>query len=150
MSIRSDRTARRYLGVNAPELLDADGFVTTPDAVEFREGRWVFAGRSDGVVNVGGFKVHPEEVEAILNRHEYVQMSHVKARRNPITGEIIVADVVLNARDVDLQDRDRHTAIREEILKMCRSNLPPHKVPATIRFVETLEISAGGKLVRHA
>lgn len=150
MSIRSDRTARRYLGVNAPRLLDGDGFVTTPDAVEFRGGRWIFVGRSDGVVNVGGFKVHPEEVEAILNRHEYVRMSHVKGRHNPITGEIVVADVVLNNSDVDLQNRDRHATIREEILKMCRNNLPPHKVPATIRFVAALEISAGGKLVRHA
>lgn len=150
MSIRSNRTAKCYLGVNAPKLRNEDGFVTTPDAVERRGARWIFVGRSDGVVNVGGLKVHPEEVEAVLNRHERVHMSHVKGRRNPITGQIVVADVVLKALEGGNRDRGRDAMIRQEILEMCRHVLSAHKVPARIRFVETLEMSAGGKLVRHA
>jgi len=67
LKIRSNRAAYRYLGADSPKLKDADGFVDTGDTVELREGRYYFTGRRDGVINVGGFKVHPEEVEAVIN-----------------------------------------------------------------------------------
>jgi acyl-coenzyme A synthetase/AMP-(fatty) acid ligase len=149
MSIRSQQTAKRYIGANAPQLWKSDGFVKTPDMIELRGDRWVFAGRSDGVVNVGGLKVHPEEVEAVINRHRRVRMSHVKGRRNPITGEIVVAELILKNNEVGSEACRDEAMIKDEILEMCRSVLPPHKVPATIRFVEELEMSAGGKLVRR-
>jgi acyl-coenzyme A synthetase/AMP-(fatty) acid ligase len=44
-----------------------------------------------------GLKVHPEEVGAVIDQHPEVQLSHVRARNNPITGSIVVADVVLKA-----------------------------------------------------
>ena len=94
LRIRSARTATRYLGAGAPALADADGFVDTDDLVERRGERLHFVGRRSGVINVGGLKVHPEEVEAVINRHAGVRMSLVKARANPITGAVVVADVV--------------------------------------------------------
>ena len=93
LRIRSPRTALRYLG--GESLPSADGFVDTGDLVELRDGRYYFAGRRDGMINVGGAKVHPEEVEAVLNRHPQVRMALVKARKNPFTGAVVVADVVL-------------------------------------------------------
>jgi hypothetical protein len=69
LHIRSARTASRYLGVTAGPLLDADGFVDTGDMIERRGERYYFSGRRGGIINVGGLKVHPEEVEAVLNRH---------------------------------------------------------------------------------
>ncbi len=144
LCVRSPRTAHRYLGRAAPALKDERGFVHTRDMVTRRGERWFFAGRGDGVVNVGGLKVHPEEVEAVINTHELVRMSLVRGRRNPITGAIIVAEVVLNQKTNDGDDK-----VRGEIMEICRNTLDVHKVPAMIRFVETLEISAGGKLVRR-
>ncbi len=79
MRIRSNRTALRYLGDNMPDLTDAEGFVDTSDMIEQRGDRCYFAGRREGIINVGGLKVHPEEVEAIINQHPDVQMSLVKA-----------------------------------------------------------------------
>src|SRR5262249_13444692 len=87
---RSNRTALRYVGDGAAALADADGFVDTGDIVELRDGRWHFIGRSNGVINVGGLKVHPEEVEAVINRHPQGRMALVRARRNPITGALVV------------------------------------------------------------
>ena len=58
-------------------------------------GRYYFAGREDGTINVGGLKVHPEEVEAVINRHPQVSMSLVRTKKSPITGAIVIADVVL-------------------------------------------------------
>ena len=86
LRVRSSRTAESYLGENPPALKDPEGFVDTSDVLELREGRYHFLGRRDGVINVGGLKVHPEEVEAVLNRHPRVRLSLVKSKKNPITG----------------------------------------------------------------
>lgn len=147
--IRSSRTAARYLGPDAPALRDEEGFVATRDMVEKRGKRWHFVGRRDGVINVGGLKVHPEEVEAVINRHDKVQASLVKGRANPILGRIVVAEIVLKGSAVGWNSGEQVAAIKEEILAMCRDGLPSHKAPATIRIVEALEMSAGGKLVRR-
>jgi acyl-CoA synthetase (AMP-forming)/AMP-acid ligase II len=141
LRIRSARTALRYLGSAGKPLADEDGFVDTGDIVEMREGRYYFSGRRDGVINVGGQKVHPEEVEAVINRHPKVQMSLVKARRNPITGAVVAADVVVKADEAV-------EPIKAEILEACRRALAPHKVPAAIRFLASLDIGAAGKLAR--
>ena len=147
LRIRSERTALRYLGADAPALADRDGFVDTGDLVELRDGRCHFVGRRNGVINVGGLKVNPEEVEAVINRHPRVRMSLVHARKNPITGALVVADVVL--RDERDGEKARGDALKGELLQLCRDGLAKHKVPATIRFVPALTVSASGKLARH-
>jgi acyl-CoA synthetase (AMP-forming)/AMP-acid ligase II len=145
LRIRSSRTANGYLGGAAAALKDADGFVDTGDMVELRGERYYFIGRRGGIINIGGLKVHPEEIEAVINRHAEVRMSRARSRRSPITGAIVTADVVL-ADGVDVSRRD---AIRDGILTACREQLPSHKVPAVIKFVPSLDISAAGKLARH-
>src|SRR5439155_669010 len=94
----------------AEALVDADGFVDTADMLERRGDRYYFVGRRDGIINVGGQKVHPEEVEAIINGHPRVRMSLVRTRKSPITGALVVADVVLNAEaPALLSDRESLT-----------------------------------------
>jgi acyl-coenzyme A synthetase/AMP-(fatty) acid ligase len=148
LRIKSPGNAAAYLGAGAPSLRDADGFVDLGDRLELRDGRYFFMGRSGGIINVGGLKVHPEEVEAVINSHPRVRMSLVRSRRNPITGAVVTADVVLadGATGPREQGADEH--IRREILDTCRTTLAAHKVPALIRFVPALEMSAAGKLVR--
>jgi acyl-coenzyme A synthetase/AMP-(fatty) acid ligase len=142
LRIRSARTAAGYLG--GGRIGDAEGFVDTGDMVELRGDRYYFVGRRDGIINVGGFKVLPEEVEAVLNAHPSVEMSLVKARRSPVTGAVVVADVVM-ARAVSGPPE----TVKGEILDACRRALPPYKVPAAIRFVTALDVTASGKLHRH-
>ncbi len=143
LRIRSPRMARCYLGSAAPALTDAGGYVDTGDMVEQRGDRLFFVGRRGGIINVGGLKVHPEEVEAVINRHEAVRMSLVKSRRSPITGAVVVAEVVL--RGATAPER-----VRDEIMAACRDALPVHKRPATIRFVAALDVTPAGKLSRSA
>jgi acyl-coenzyme A synthetase/AMP-(fatty) acid ligase len=145
LRIRSTRTASRYLGADSKPLMDADGFVDTGDTLELRNGRYYFSGRRDGTINVGGFKVHPEEVEAVINRHPHVAMSLVKAKKNPITGALVIADVVLKMSQVENGD----AVDARDILHHCRSELDPHKVPAAINIVPMLPIGVSGKLVRR-
>jgi acyl-coenzyme A synthetase/AMP-(fatty) acid ligase len=150
LGVRSARGSTRYVGPDAGPLFDADGFIDTGDVVEVRSGRCRFVGRRNGVINVGGLKVHPEEVEAVINRHPAVRLSRVRARPNPITGAVVTADVAL----VDPQaaaSAEGTSDLRASILAMCRSVLPPHKAPASVRFVADLTMTAGGKLDRsHA
>jgi acyl-coenzyme A synthetase/AMP-(fatty) acid ligase len=136
LRIRSPRTASQYIGGAA--LLD-DGWMDTTDMVELRGDRYYFAGRTGGIINVGGLKINPEEVEAVINSHAGVRASRVSGRRNPITGAIVVAEIVAND----------NATLKDEILALCREKLPAHKVPAMFRFVEKLELTAGGKLYRY-
>ena len=149
LHIRSDRTATGYIGAGSRSLLDADGFVDTGDMIERRGNRCYFVGRKGGIINVGGQKVNPEEVEAVINRHPSVDMSLVSAKHSPITGSIVVADVLLKSQRAPADDF--RTRTEGEIRALCRAHLAPHKVPALIRFVAALEMTAGGKLARpHA
>jgi acyl-coenzyme A synthetase/AMP-(fatty) acid ligase len=145
LRIRSTRTAFRYLAADSPVLKDADSFVDTGDTIELRDGRYYFTGRRDGTINVGGFKVHPEEVEAVINRHPVVAMSLVKAKKNPITGSLVVADVVLKTLPRD----SNSDGLQRDIQQFCRGELDSHKVPATINIVPMLAIGESGKLVRR-
>ncbi len=152
LRIRSNRTATRYLGENSPVLKDADGFVDTGDTIELREGRYYFTGRRDGIINVGGRKVYPEEVEAVINRHPEVAMSLVRAKKNPITGALVIADVVLkphSLRNGAAGDTMVPETSHDAILQFCRTELEPHKVPAAIHIVPSLTIGESGKLVRR-
>jgi acyl-coenzyme A synthetase/AMP-(fatty) acid ligase len=142
LQIRSPRTASDYVG--GGETLKQDGWVDTGDLVEQRSNRFYFTGRRGGIINVGGLKINPEEVEAVINRHPGVALSRVSGRKNPITGAIVVAEVVLADAAND------NASFREELLALCREKLPAFKVPAQLRFVERLELTPGGKLARHA
>jgi acyl-coenzyme A synthetase/AMP-(fatty) acid ligase len=148
LRIRSRRTATGRLGEGSAPLADADGFVDTGDMIELRGDRFYFLGRRTGMINIGGLKVYPEEVEAAINRHASVRMSVVRAVRNPITGSLVAADVVLKTEAGETAV-NRVADIRREILAICHDMLPAHKVPAIIRFVPSLEVAAAGKLVRH-
>jgi len=142
LRLRSRRTATAYLNADQPPLVDAEGFVDSGDMVERRDDRFHFVGRRGGIINVGGLKVSPEEIEAVINRHPAVRAALVKGRRNPITGAIVVAEVVLADAAND------EATVKAEILSACRRDLAPHKVPAGLRFVPALAMTAGGKLER--
>jgi acyl-CoA synthetase (AMP-forming)/AMP-acid ligase II len=146
LRLRSARTSSGYIGADAAPIRDAEGFVDTGDLVELRGARYHFVGRKDGVINVGGLKVHPEEVEAAINRHAGVSGSLVKARKSPITGAIVVADVVVKADG----GGEAGPVLEREIIALCRRDLAPYKVPAMVRFVPALPMTAAGKLMRHA
>ena len=143
LRIRSTRTASRYVGTASETLHDDDGFIDTGDLVERRGDRCYFVGRRGGIINVGGLKVNPEEVEAAINSHHDVRMSLVKARKNPLVGAIVVAEIVLRDPAVGAD------AVKADILRLCRARLPAHKVPALVRFVPSLPLTPAGKLRRE-
>jgi acyl-coenzyme A synthetase/AMP-(fatty) acid ligase len=150
LHVRSPRTASDYVGGGPASggepsnNLKNDGWVDTGDMVELRGDRYYFAGRTGGIINVGGLKINPEEVEAVINRLPGVALSRVSGRKSPITGAIVIAEVVL------VDAANDNATFKQAILDACREKLPAFKVPAQLRFVPALELTAGGKLSRHA
>lgn len=120
---------------------DAAGFLNSHDQVEVRGNRVFFLGRDNGTINVGGNKVHPERVEGVLRELAEVLEARVQDKKNPFTGEIVVADIVTVQVDGD-------EALRQTILDHCRHRLEAWQVPALIRFVNQLDTSPAGKLNR--
>jgi acyl-CoA synthetase (AMP-forming)/AMP-acid ligase II len=139
LHIRSSRTARGYIG--AP-LNGHDGFVDTGDLVEQRGDRCYFAGRREGVINVGGQKVYPEEVEAVIAKHPAIQMARVRARKSPVTGSLVTAEVILRPDAPTLAD------IRNDLMEHCRHHLTAWKVPVSMREVDSITLSPAGKIAR--
>jgi len=147
--IRSARTALRYVDGESGVLADDKGYVDTSDIVELRGDRYYFLGRRNGVINVGGLKLYPEEIEAVINHHPAVQMSIVRSRRNPITGALVSAEVILKEELDPASANNQIADVKREILQMCHARLAAHKIPATIRCVPALEVAPTGKLVRR-
>ena len=140
--IRSARTASTYIGKALP---GADGFIDTGDLVERVADRYYFRGRAEGVINVGGQKVFPEEVEAILAMHPSVIAAQVYGRRSPITGAVAAANLVLRADALAL-DNQFCAALRE----LCGTHLARWKIPVSFKQVETIQLTASGKIERRA
>jgi len=148
LHVRSGGGAHGYLGADAASFArGSDGAIDTGDFVAERAGRYHFLGRQGGIINVGGLKVYPEEIEAVINSHPWVRMSLVRAKRNPITGAVVIAEVVL-ADEAPGATRPAPEELSRDLMRSCRQSLAAYKVPATIRIVPGLEVSASGKLVR--
>ncbi len=119
---------------------DAGRWRATGDLVEVHHGRIHFVGRTSEIINVGGAKVHPLPVEELLCSVEGVQLAAVYGRSNPVTGQIVVADIV-SVPGTEL------TALEERVRKACQS-LPPAARPRRFRFVPRLTLREN-KLMRE-
>lgn len=121
------------------EVLD-DGWFRTGDLCDRdADGLVRIRGRCKSVINVGGLKVFPEEVEAVLDRDRTVLRSRVTAREDPDFGAVPCAEVV--AANGERPDPRKLRAA-------CRKVLAPHKVPVAVTVVEALPLTASGKLQR--
>jgi len=138
--VRTRNTRATYLN-RQEAFADAEGFVDTGDRVEIDGDRCLFLGRENGAINVGGNKVYPEEVEHVLLAHPAVDLARVSARKSPITGQLVVAEVVATPGADP-------SALPAALKVWCADRLPHWKRPAMIRVVAHLPASAGGKVDR--
>ncbi len=123
--------------------LTPDGYLDTEDSVQVNNGRVYFLGRATGVINVGGNKVHPEEVENLVREMPGIENALVSARNSPIMGQLVALQVQARA-----QSAEEPGALKRRIREHCRQHLPDYKVPALITVVEDLAVSESGKVDR--
>jgi acyl-CoA synthetase (AMP-forming)/AMP-acid ligase II len=138
--VRNEEVGAAYLGDQG--VLAHDGWVDTNDRVEVVGQRVYFRGRESGLINVGGDKVHPEEVERSILSHPDVALARVYAKQNPIMGALVAADIVARP------GAPAAAELCPAILQHLRSRLKKHMIPVTMRFVENLDTNAAGKLRR--
>ena len=138
--IRKTRLEQRAVGT--PEMSGTDeGFIDSGDVVEIRGNRVYFLGRASGLINVGGNKVSPEAVEAVLCSHPMVVAARVSGKRSSFLGSMVVAEV-------QVRDAVRADDVKKELNELCRSRLARYQCPTTIHVVAELGIGHSGKMDR--
>ena len=121
--IRSKSAMLGYL--NAPNPFDEEGFLDTGDLVE-QDGEWVkFLGRESEIINVGGFKVYPAEVESKLLELDNVEDVVAFGEDHAFMGKIV-------AVKIKLKSPEPPKAFKARMLEFCKTHLQKYKVPGKI------------------
>jgi acyl-coenzyme A synthetase/AMP-(fatty) acid ligase len=122
---------------------DSEGYIDSGDLVKIKGNRVYFLGRNSGAINVGGNKVIPEEIETIINSLDYVLEARVYGKSSSILGMIVAADVVVcQPNSLDKKE------IKRNLIEYCRARLESFKVPAMLKFVDSIEVNETGKVQR--
>ena len=125
LQVRADTAMLGYL--NAPAPFTPDGWFVTGDAVE-TDGEFIrILGRRSEIINVGGEKVWPAEVESVLQELENVAEVVVYGEPNPITGAMVCARVRLR------QPEERASFLRR-MREYCAGRLQRYKVPVRVQL----------------
>jgi acyl-CoA synthetase (AMP-forming)/AMP-acid ligase II len=127
---------------NAPSPFDEDGWMNTGDMVEAQGDYVRFLGRASEIVNVGGRKVYPAEVEDALLAIPNVRDVTVSAEPHPITGNIVVARF-------NLLKPEEVSSFRKRVREFCRGRLDAFKIPARIEIVDADQFSGRFKKMRR-
>lgn len=138
--IKQDNASQKYL--SEKDMFDKNGFIDTGDVIEVHKDRVLFLGRDSGAINVGGNKVQPEEVELVLLNSKMIQAAYVYAKKNPIMGNIVFAEVIPNDNNQDTNE------LKGKLMSICKDNLEQFKIPGIIKCVNSLSINYSGKLKR--
>ena len=129
--IKSKTSVVGYKGEDSKKFTN-DGWFVTGDLIELDDDGYMrIVGRINDVINVGGLKVMPTEVEEVLNLVDGVLDSTVFARENAITGQIVCAKIIMN-RGADKAE------LKKRLKKTCTQKLDGYKNPVKYIFTDTI------------
>jgi acyl-CoA synthetase (AMP-forming)/AMP-acid ligase II len=139
--IKSDYAMLGYL--NAPSPFDADGWFCTEDRVEV-DGEWFrILGRVTDLMNIGGQKVYPAEVEDVILELDNVEDVAVFAEQNALVGSIVVARVTTTTPEPVGE-------LKKRIRRACAERLASFKVPSKVVLADQALYSSRHKKIRAA
>jgi long-chain acyl-CoA synthetase len=122
------------------EVLE-DGWFHTGDLARVDDdGDYFLQGRASSVINVAGLKCFPEEIETVLAQCDGVKLARVSGRPHPKVGAVPLAEIV----PADPAAPPKVSAL----IGHCRAQLARYKIPVEFRFVESLPLTASGKIKR--
>ncbi len=128
-----------YLNADSP--FDDEGWFNTQDRVEV-DGEWVkILGRDSDIINVGGQKVYPTEVESILIQIENIIDATVHGIANPILGSVVAAKLVIETNE-DIQ------SLKKRIRTYCKDKLEQYKIPVQVIIDNSNQVSSRFKKIR--
>jgi acyl-coenzyme A synthetase/AMP-(fatty) acid ligase len=110
-----------------------EGAVRTGDAVVVEDGRVLITGRTSAdEINVGGAKISAGVVRSMLQAHPGVAWAHVRGRKAPLVGQMVVADVVLSSGETSAPQT------LAELHRWCQERLPDYGVPRRIKLLSEI------------
>ena len=128
--------------LNAPSPFDDEGWYDTGDRVE-QKGDWIrFLGRENDIINVGGQKVFPAEVESVLMQIDNINEAAVFGKKNPIMGNVVAVKLVIDKEE-------SLSSIKGKIRKFCKDKLESYKIPVHIEIATETNVSERFKKVRQ-
>ena len=137
--LRSKTQVLGYLNASM-DSFTSDGWFKTGDLVEV-DGEYIkIIGRAKEIINVGGQKVLPSEIESIILEMEEISDCMVYAEQNAITGQTVVCDVVLNKKIKKIKKRVR---------VFCKDRLDTYKIPTKVNVVDKTNFSDRFKKIRR-
>ena len=137
--LRSKTQVLGYLNASM-DSFTSDGWFKTGDLVEV-DGEYIkIIGRAKEIINVGGQKVLPAEVESIILEMEEISDCMVYGEKNAITGQTVVCDVVLNKNIENIKKRVR---------VFCKDRLDAYKIPTKVNVVDKTNFSDRFKKIRR-
>jgi acyl-CoA synthetase (AMP-forming)/AMP-acid ligase II len=138
--VKADTAMLGYL--NAPDLFDADGWLNTQDKVEV-DGEYLrILGRASDLINVGGQKVYPAEVEGVLLELSNVEEVAVFGKPHPMMGSIVAARF-------NLKEPEPLDAFKRRMNAFCRDRLAKYQIPLFVEIVDGSQFGARFKKLRH-
>ncbi|MCJ7626571.1 MAG: AMP-binding protein [Anaerolineaceae bacterium] len=138
--IRAESAMLGYM--NAPSPFDEDGWFNTGDEV-IVDGDFIkILGRKSEMINIGGEKVYPAEVESLLLEIDNIVDASVRGEANPITGQMIVARVTL-------AEPETVPALRKKIRANLKSRTAAYKIPSKVEITNETLHSARFKKMRR-
>ncbi|HWP47420.1 MAG TPA: long-chain fatty acid--CoA ligase [Candidatus Limnocylindrales bacterium] len=140
---RGTAVMKGYL--NKPEatraVIDEEGWFHTGDIVTMDKDGYVYiVDRTKDMINFGGFKVYPREVEEVLHKHPKVRDAAVVGIKDEVKGELVKAFIV---------PKEGEKLSPEEIIQFCRERIASYKIPRVVEFVDQIPRSASGKTLRR-
>ena len=126
LQIKADSAMLGYL--NAPSPFTEDGYFITGDAVEVKGEYLKILGRKSEIINVGGEKVYPSEVENVIQQYENIAEAVVYGEKNPIMGKIVCSNISL------IQPVENEKEFIKNLKSFCRKNLLNYQVPVKINI----------------
>jgi long-chain acyl-CoA synthetase len=140
LELKAESAMLGYL--NAPDPFTPDGWLRTGDEVAV-EGEYIrILGRRSEIINVGGEKVYPAEVENVLQQISIIDEVAVSAEPSGITGQLVKATVKLH-EDMSLRE------LRSLIRTFCQERLPLYKIPQKVVITTESLISGRMKKIRN-
>jgi long-chain acyl-CoA synthetase len=141
LQIKADSAMLGYL--NAPDPFTEDGWFITGDEVEVEGEYYRILGRATEMINVGGEKVYPAEVEDVIRQLDFIEDVTVAGEKNILMGNIVTA--LIKARGSSLDKKELKNIIKNH----CKTKMQGYKVPVKITFVESDLHSERFKKIRN-
>ncbi|MCP4110570.1 MAG: AMP-binding protein [Desulfobacteraceae bacterium] len=141
LHIRPEMIMLGYLNAQAP--IDENGWYNTGDVVEITDNGYLrILGRESEIINVGGEKVFPGEIENIICKMDNIKDVTVRGIPNPVTGNIVAATV-------ELVENESAETLEQRVREFCEKRLPPFKVPTIVESASDRLYSGRFKKIRN-